>query len=82
MTEYWIDTSIDLSTPEICHVRIFLYVESSHKYKQSIFCNSTNNYSQGVIYSPTDALVSCLKKNNNKIYIKTAPIFFALIFAY
>ena len=25
------------------------------------------------IYSPTDVLVSCLKKNNIKIYIKTAP---------
>jgi len=31
-----------------------------------------------VIYSPTDALVSCLKKNNIKIYIKTAPTCFTV----
>jgi len=30
---------------------------------------------QSFIYSPTDALVSCLKKNSIKIYIKTAPKF-------
>jgi len=46
---------------------------------------------QSFIYSPTDALVSCLK-NNIKIYIKTAPTCFsvtvtptsgsALIYAY
>ena len=30
---------------------------------------------QSFIYSPTDAPVSCLK-NNNTIYIKTAPTYF------
>ena len=52
-------------------------------------------YYQSFIYSPTDALVSCLKNNINvciKIYIKTPPIYFgvsvkpsrgsALIYAY
>jgi len=32
---------------------------------------------QSLIYSPTDALVSCLK--NNKIYIKTAPTCFGTV---
>jgi len=31
------------------------------------------------IYSPTDTLVSCLKKNNIKIYIKTAPTWFGVV---
>jgi len=34
-----------------------------------------SNVYQSFIYSPTDALVSCLK-NNIKIYIKTAPTCF------
>jgi len=33
---------------------------------------------QSFIYSPTDALVSCLK-NNIKIYIKTAPTCFGAV---
>jgi len=33
-------------------------------------------YYQSFIYSPTDAPVSCLKKNNIKIYIKTASTCF------
>jgi len=35
-------------------------------------------YYQSIIYSPTDALVSCLKNNIN-IYIKTAPTYFGVI---
>jgi len=35
-------------------------------------------YYQSFIYSPTDALVSCLK-NNIKIYIKTAPTCFGAV---
>jgi len=31
------------------------------------------------IYSPTDALVTCLKKNSIKIYIKTAPTCFGAV---
>ena len=31
------------------------------------------------VYSPTDALVSFLKKKNIKIYIKTAPTYFGVI---
>jgi len=31
------------------------------------------------IYSPTDTLVSCLKKKNIKIYIKTAPTCFGTV---
>jgi len=34
-------------------------------------------YYQSPIYSPTDALASCLK-NNIKIYIKTAPTCFGV----
>jgi len=41
-----------------------------------------NPYYQIFIYSPTDAPVSCLKKNNIKIYIKiytkTAPTCFGV----
>ena len=34
-------------------------------------CNTNiKMFYQSFIYSPTDALVSCLKKNNIKIYIK------------
>jgi len=36
-------------------------------------------YYQSFIYSPTDAPVSCLKKNNIKIYIKTAPTLFGAV---
>jgi len=35
-------------------------------------------FNQSFIYSPTDALVSCLKKNDIKIYIKTAPTCFGV----
>jgi len=35
-------------------------------------------YYQSFIYSPTDALMSCLKKNNIKIYIKTALKYFGV----
>ena len=35
-------------------------------------------YYQNIIYSPTDAPVSYLKKNNIKIYIKTAPTCFGV----
>jgi len=41
-------------------------------------CMKLSNF----IYSPTDAPVSCLKKNNikmyMKIYIKTAPTYFGI----
>jgi len=50
-------------------------------------CFDTSNYNFHIrtvhldiisfIYSPTDALVSCLK-NNSKIYIKTAPTCFGV----
>jgi len=43
---------------------------------------SNKGYRQSFIYSPTDALLSCLKKNNIKIhikiYIKTAPTCFGV----
>jgi hypothetical protein len=35
-------------------------------------------YDQCFIYSPTDALVSCLK-NIFKIYVKTAPTYFGVV---
>jgi hypothetical protein len=38
----------------------------------------TDRNNQSFIYSPTDALVSCLK-NNIKIYIKTAPTSFGAV---
>jgi len=38
----------------------------------------SHRYYQSFIYSPTDVLVSCLKKNNIKIYIKTAPACFGV----
>jgi len=46
------------------HKYIYIYVHFSHSYRASW-------YYQSFIYSPTDALVSCLK-NYTKIYIKTA----------
>jgi len=39
-------------------------------------------FSQSFIYSPTDALVSCLKININiyiKIHIKTSPTYFGAV---
>ena len=50
------------------------YVLFSHSYRASW-------YYQTFIYSPTDALVSCLKNNVNiyiKIYIKTIPTYFGV----
>ena len=43
----------------------------SHSYRTESW------YYQSFIYSPIDALVSCLK-NNIKIYIKTAPTYFGV----
>jgi hypothetical protein len=38
-----------------------------------------NKALQSFIYSPTDALVSCLKKNCIKVYIKAAPTCFGAV---
>jgi len=54
------------------------HVDNLRKFSYSYpaFC-----YYQSFIYSPTDALLSCLKNNIKiyiKIYIKTAPTFFGV----
>ena len=53
------------------YVRVCIYI-----------CNKKALKGQSFIYSPTDALVSCLKQNNTKIYfkiyIKTTPTCFGV----
>jgi hypothetical protein len=46
----------------------------SSRFPQLYLC-----YYQSFIYSSSDALVSLLKKNNIKIYIKTAPTCFGAV---
>jgi len=48
------------------------------RFKLRIAINVYIKSYQSFIYSPTDALVSCLK-NNIKIYIKTAPTCFGAV---
>jgi len=40
---------------------------------------SIHRFYQRFIYSPTDALVSYLKENNIKLYIKTGPKYFGTV---
>ena len=56
-----------------------LHIHKNDKFDSTLFSHSyrASWYYQSFIYSPTDALVSCLK-NNIKIYIKTAPTYFGV----